>query len=402
MSRPTLADILRSHGAAYRQTRALSREQGRAWRAIVACRTAALGGTRERCSHCGFERAVYCSCGNRHCPQCQTRAKERWRLARLRELLPVPYAHWVFTLPHALNPLAAIHPVPVFEALFASVAATLATLANNPRWLGAMPAVTLVLHTWTQDLRRHLHVHALVTCGGLDDSGHWRSPVRGPGFLFPVKAASKVFRAHLLDALDAQRARGQLPHDPEGAPAPWQRRRRALLAHDWVVYAKPPPGGPAQVLDYLARYTHRTALSNERLLGDEDGAIHLRVRDRQRGTRHTLVLDAQTFIGRFLQHVLPKGFKRIRHFGLLAPAQKRTRLSRARAALNAPEPRAETIETAQAFLARVAGTDPCCCPHCRIGRWICVGRIAPIRMQVTRCRPVTPPAPEPRSRDGPS
>ncbi len=200
MDRPTLAGILRTHGSTYRRSHALSPTQARAWRAIVDCRTAALGGVRERCANCGAERHVWRSCRNRHCPQCQTRAKEAWRAARLREVLPVPYAHWVFTLPHALNPLAIRHPRWLYGALFDSAAATLLELAAHPRWLGAVPGFSLVLHTWSQDLRMHLHVHALITCGGLDAEGRWRTPVRGPRFLFPVQAASKVFRGKFLDA----------------------------------------------------------------------------------------------------------------------------------------------------------------------------------------------------------
>lgn len=178
MDRPTLAGILRTHGSIYRRRHALSPTQARAWRAIVDCRTAALGGVRERCANCGAERHVWRSCRNRHCPQCQTRAKEAWRAARLREVLPVPYAHWVFTLPHALNPLAIRHPRWLYGALFDSAAATLLELAANPRWLGAVPGFSLVLHTWSQDLRMHLHVHALITCGGLDAEGRWRTPAR--------------------------------------------------------------------------------------------------------------------------------------------------------------------------------------------------------------------------------
>ncbi len=385
MERPTLARILREQGVAYRHSHALSPAQGRVWRAIVDCRTAALGGVRERCDGCGAERHVYRSCRNRHCPQCQTRAKEAWRSARLRELLPTPYAHWVFTLPHALNPLAACHPRWLFDTLFGCAAATLLELAANPRWLGATPAFSLVLHTWTQDLRTHLHVHALVACGGLDEQGRWRTPGRGRGFLFPVQAASRLFRGKFLDALDQARQNGTIPNDPQAAPPAWRARRQTLLAHDWVVYAKPPPGGPAQVLDYLARYTHRVAISNERILSSEHDQVQIRVRDKRPGHRRTVTLPVSEFIGRFMHHVLPAGFKRIRHYGLLASAHKRARLAAARAALAMPEPQAALIEAAHAFLARVTGHDPSRCPHCAHGHWRTVA--------------VLPPAP--RCRDGP-
>ena len=393
MDRPTLAGILRTHGSTYRRGHTLSPTQARAWRAIVDCRTAALGGVRERCANCGAERHVWRSCRNRHCPQCQTRAKEAWRAARLREVLPVPYAHWVFTLPHALNPLAIRHPRWLYGALFDSAAATLLELAANPRWLGAVPGFSLVLHTWSQDLRMHLHVHALITCGGLDAEGRWRTPVRGPRFLFPVQAASKVFRGKFLTRLDAAHRSGELPDDPHAAPGAWQARRRALLAHDWVVYAKPPPGGPAQVLDYLARYTHRVALSNDRLLGCDAGQVRLRVRDNGTGGKRTVSLPTDTFIGRFLDHVLPAGFKRLRHYGLLACGHKRARLAAARAALQTPAPQPAVIEAAADFLARVSGEDPRCCPHCGIGRWHTV--------EIVMARRYDPPAPAPRCRDGP-
>lgn len=386
MERLTLAGILRKHGTAYRHTHALSRAQARAWRAIVACRTEALGGVRERCDRCGAERHLWRSCRNRHCPQCQSRAKEAWRGARLRELLPVPYAHWVFTLPHALNRLGAHHPRWLFDTLFACASATLLELAANPRWLGATPAFSLVLHTWTQDLRTHLHVHALITCGGLDEAGQWRQPHRGRGFLFPVQAASRVFRGKFLHALEQARHTGQIPDDPEATASAWQRRHRALLAHAWVVYAKPPPGGPAQVLDYLARYTHRVAISNERILGCDHDEVRIRVRDNRNRATRTLALPADTFIARFLHHVLPRGFKRIRHYGLLAANHKRARLAAARAALQMPEPQPVVIEAAEAFLARVSGHDRCRCPHCASGRWRPIGAIAPT----------------PRCRDGPS
>ena len=394
MHRPTLAELLRSHGDAFRAAHRLSPAQARVWRAIVACRTEALGGTLERCDACGKTRHLWRSCRNRHCPQCQSRAKDAWRAGRLAELLPVPYAHWVFTLPHALNSLAAWHGRWLYDQLFECAAATLTELAANPRWLGATPAFSLVLHTWTQDLRTHLHVHALITCGGLDADGHWKAPSRGAGFLFPVRAASRIFRAKLLAALDRGHDRGEIPDDPEQVPDRWQRRRRQLLAHDWVVYAKTPPAGPAQVLDYLARYTHRTAISNERILGCDEGVVRLRVRDNERGGKRTVRLPIEQFIGRFLRHVLPAGFKRIRHYGMLAPAHKRLRLAAARTALDTPAPDPVAIESAQAFLQRVSDSDPERCPHCGRGHWVTVAVLVRTRAHAE--------APHPRCRHGPS
>jgi Putative transposase/Transposase zinc-binding domain len=326
-----LAQVLRRFGAAYLATHALNVTQARAWRAILACRTQALGGHRLQCERCGHAHLVFHSCRNRHCPQCQTRAKEAWAAARLSELLPVPYAHMVFTLPHALNPLASAHPRWVYDTLLSCTAQTLETFAANPRWLGARLSLTLVLHTWTQDLRRHLHVHALVSCGGLDECGKWVNPKRDPRFLFPVRALSSVFRAKFLDALD--QARAQLVHDPQAAQ--WNQRRKALLKHDWVVYAKAPMGGPAQVLEYLSRYTHRTAISNERILGMDDLQVKLRVRADDKGGKRVIRIPGEQFVQRFMQHVLPQGFKRIRHYGLLGPAHKKELLTQARTALQA-------------------------------------------------------------------
>ena len=190
----TLAEVLRTFGPAYLRVHSLSTPQARAWRAIVACRTPALGGELQRCDRCGREQRLFHSCRNRHCPQCQSQARDAWRQARMLELLPVPYCHLVFTLPHALNDLAHFHSRWVYRTLMQCVAATLTEFAANPRWLGAMGAFTLVLHTWTQDLRRHIHVHALMACGGLGSDGNWCTPQRSPTFLFPVHALSRVFR----------------------------------------------------------------------------------------------------------------------------------------------------------------------------------------------------------------
>jgi hypothetical protein len=369
-----LADILRSHGQPYRATHTLSAVQDKAWRAIVACRTPLLGGHVECCDQCGVVRHVYHSCRNRHCPQCQTRAKEAWLAARRRELLPVPYFHLVFTLPHDLNSLANCDSRTLYALLFGAVANTLNEFAANPRWLGGTPSFTLVLHTWKQDLGRHLHVHALVAGGALTSDGQWVSAQRG--FLFPVHALSSVFRGKFLDGLDT--ARGQLRHALAHSDTSWRDLFAALRRHAWVVYAKQPLGGPAQVLEYLGRYTHRVAISNERILGMDAGGVRFRVRDSAHGNRkRTVCLAAHEFIGRFLLHVLPNGFKRIRHYGLLGPAHKAAHLAAARAALRAPTPDPVVLESVEDFLRRVARIECLCCPHCRKGRFGVVRAIAP-------------------------
>lgn len=375
-NRVGLADVRRTFGPTYRATHALSPLQARAWRAIVACRTAALGGHVEGCDTCGATRYRYHSWRNRHCPLCQTRAKEAWLAARGRELLPVSYFHLVFTLPHALNFLIARHDRRMYAMLLAAASATLTEFAENPRWLGGMPAFTLVLHTWKQDLGRHIHVHALVAGGALTEQGAWVRPKRG--FLFPVRALAKVFRGKFMDALTKAGRDGALARDQTLTASFWRDLTRQLYRHDWVVYAKEPLGGPAQVLEYLARYTHRVAISNERILGIDHDNIRLRVRDptRPKG-RRVIELAGEAFTARFLTHVLPRGFKRIRHYGVLGPARKKTHLASARDALNVPAPEPAVIESVGAFLRRVACLHRLRCPQCHTGQFVFREAIAP-------------------------
>ena len=373
----TLAEVLRHFGPGYLRAHALSTAQARAWRAILACRTAALGGERLRCDGCGVEQWRWHSCRDRHCPQCQSRDRDAWRAARLGELLDVPYCHLVFTLPHEINALAAVHARWVYGTLMRCTAATLTEFAANPRWLGGIGAFTLVLHTWTQDLRRHPHVPALRACGALQPNpaaaagggATWVRPTRAQRFLFPVHALSKVFRGKFLDALQQAGRSGTLPRDPACTPLARSQRLQALRRHDWVVYAKTPLAGPAAVLDYLARYTHRTAIGNERLVAIDGDKVLLRVRADDSGGKRTIAMDGVLFIARFLQHVLPSGFKRIRHYGLLAPAAKTQRLALARQLLAMPPANPQAREDAQAFMRRVAAIEISCCPHCKTGHW---------------------------------
>lgn len=349
-----LADIVRAHGAAFRAAHRLCSVQHRALRAIERCRTAALGGELRACDACGTQRYVYHSCRNRHCPKCQTRAKERWLAARSAELLPVPYYHLVFTLPHELNALAQHRPRELYDMLFDAAAQTLLEFGRNPRWLGGEIAATLVLHTWGQTLGQHLHVHALVAAGALSADGAWVRSRRG--FLFPVKALSTVFRAKFLAAL------GKLPVQ-HGLLAELRRK-------PWVVYAKRPFGGPEQVLQYLGRYTHRVAISNERLVSVEANTVRFRYKDyTHAGRRRVMALAAPEFLRRFSLHVLPRGFMRIRHYGLIANRHKRALLAQARTALQAPEPATPdpAPEPLAAFWQRIAGIDIGRCTHCGIG-----------------------------------
>jgi non-ribosomal peptide synthetase component F len=231
----------------------------------------------------------------------------------LADVLPVPYAHLVFTLPHSLNALYGAHPRWVIDTLFASAAQTLSEFAANPRWMGTekgTPAFSLVLHTWTQDLRRHLHVHAVMACGVLGAGGQWHTPTRKPDFLFPVQALSKVFRAKFMQAFVQARAQADLPRDPCQASSDWRNRQHQLYKHQWVVYTKTPLGGPAQVLDYLSRYTHRTAIGNERIKATTAAEVVFTVRADDKGGKRRVRLPGAEFIGRFLAHVLPTGIKR--------------------------------------------------------------------------------------------
>lgn len=366
----TLADALRQFGAAYLATRSLNTPQAKAWRAIVACRTAALGGQQLACDACGHSHWQYHSCRHRCCPQCGTRAKDAWLQGRLAEVLPVPYSHLVFTLPHSLNGLYGMHPRWVIDTVFACTAQTLSEFAANGKWMGSSngtAAFSLVLHTWTQDLQRHIHLHAVMACGVLAKEGQWSMPTRKPDFLFPVHALSRVFRGKFMAALTTAHKGGHIEHDPQGQDANWRQRQRQLYLHDWVVYAKTPLGGPAQVLEYLSRYTHRTAISNERIRSVGEREVAFTVRSDDHGGKRMVRLEGAEFVRRFMLHVLPTGIKRIRHYGVLASACKRVKLGAARLALQMPAVNPQAMESAQAFMARIAKIDVLLCPCCKVG-----------------------------------
>jgi hypothetical protein len=367
----TLADALRQFGPAYLTTHALNTPQAKAWRGIVACRTAALGGERLDCDQCGHRQWQYHSCRNRNCPQCGMRAKDAWLQGRLSEVLDVPYVHLVFTLPHCLNALYGAHPRWVIDTLFACTAQTLTEFAANPKWMGVTggkPAFSLVLHTWTQDLLLHLHVHGVMACGVLDQDERWATPARKPDYLFPGEALSSVFRGKFMAALLQARRTGQIERDPQATQALWNGRQRQLYKHPWVVYAKAPLGGSAQVLEYLSRYTHRTAISNERIRAITTDEVAFKVRTKTPGGKRLERLAGDEFVRRFLLHVLPTGLKRIRHYGVLASSCKAVQLTAARLALQMPQPSAHAMECAHDFMARVARIDVRLCPCCKAGR----------------------------------
>jgi hypothetical protein len=366
-----LADIVRLYGPAFRAAHRLPPAHLKVLQAIASCRTAVLGGHREFCAHCGFERYAYNSCRNRHCPKCQSLAKAQWLGQRQAELLDVPYFHNVFTLPHQLNPLILCHQDnrrAVLNLLFRAVAQTLLQFARNN--LGGTLGATLVLHTWDQQLRPHFHLHGIISGGVLSFAGDKWLPAH-PRFLFPVRALSKVFRGKFLDGLHELYNGKRLvlpPMVPSVAPLANPAKFRALcgqLRHlPWVVYSKAPFAGPEKLLNYLGHYTHRVAISNARLLGCADGHVLFHYRDRTDGdVRKTASLPADEFLRRFLCHVLPSGFQRIRHYGLLASRKKQDCLTRCRELLgmSAPAP-APKKNTAEWLL--LLGIDVNCCPGC--------------------------------------
>jgi putative transposase/transposase-like zinc-binding protein len=380
-----LADIVRAHAADYRRTHRLSRAQHRALDAIATCRTAVLGGHRAVCTACGSERVTYNSCRNRHCPKCQRVATERWLAARRREVLPIPYFHIVFTLPHTLNPLAQSHPRLIYRLLFQSAASTILRFGRDPRHLGGDVGVTAVLHTWGQTLSQHLHVHCVVTGGALAPDGARWMPAR-PGFLFPVRALAKVFRGRFLAGLQRAFEQGQLHLAgglaPLAAPAAFAAWLTELRRSAWVVYCKPPFAGPEHVLGYLGRYTHRVALSNDRLVALIDGHVRFRWRDYADGDRVKLMeLAVDEFLRRFLLHIVPDGFVRIRYFGLLANRCRRTALAQCRALLAQPAPAAQPPECVRDLLLRVTGLDIERCPVCHDGLLRLVAVLAPIPLR---------------------
>ncbi len=369
--RVELADIVRAHGAAYQATHPLGHAQRRALRAIAVCRTAALGGHRAVCTTCGAERLTYNSCRNRHCPKCQRVATERWLAARHREVLPIPYFHVVFTLPHALNPLAQSHPQLLYRLLFQTATATLQRFGRDPRHLGGDLGGTAVLHTWGQTLTQHVHVHCVVTGGALARDGTRWIPAR-PGFLFPVRALAKVFRGRYLAGLRRAFDRGDLHLTgglaPLADPAALTAWLAELRAQAWVVYCKPPFAGPEHVLAYLGRYTHRVALSNDRLVAVADGRVRFRWRDYADGDRLKIMdLAVDEFLRRFLLHVVPDGFVRIRHFGLLANRRRTAALAQCRALLAQPPPPPAPAESVRDLMMRVTGIDIERCPSCQQG-----------------------------------
>jgi len=399
VSRPRLevADIFHRHGAAWRKANAghVSLGQLKAMSAIESCRSAALGGHVERCEDCGHSRIAYNSCRNRHCPKCQGAVARDWLAAREADLLPVGYFHVVFTLPAEIAPIAYQNKAVVYDLLFRVAAETLLTIAADPQHLGARIGATAVLHTWGSTMTHHPHVHMIVPGGGISlDGMHWVHC--RPGFLLPVPVLSRLFRRLFLTRLTDSHAAGQLAFfgDLDGLC-----RRQAFVAHlaplkrkDWFVYAKPPFAGPEAVLAYLARYTHRVAISNSRLVSLDEGGVTFRYKDYRRNGRArfgTMTLMPNEFIRRFLLHVLPNGFHRIRHYGLLASATCKANVARAKELIAAPLPSIDpATEHDDPDLAADAAADRC--PPCPC----CGGRMIIVESFGRGGQPRAPPAPQ--------
>lgn len=362
--RPELADIFRQYGESYRRDHALPGSHKKVMRAVLACRTEELGGHLEKCNFCGFKRPAYNSCRNRHCPKCQSLAKARWLQKQTSELLPVSYYHLVFTLPHELNRLILANKKILLALLFKAVSETL--LEFGRKRFGGTMGIIAVLHTWDQTLKDHFHLHCLVPAGALSlDHSRWINA--RPNFLFPVKALSQVFRGKFLALLKQTIDRRKI--------ASTDLAIKALHQKNWNVYAKKPFGSPRTVLDYLGRYTHRVALSNDRILKIANRKVLFSYRDRKDGDRKkTMVLEAHEFIRRFLLHVLPDGFMRIRHFGFLANRSKKHLLPQCRKLLDLdPALLHCPTQSAKDLLLKITGVDFTRCPCCREGTMIVVG-----------------------------
>jgi hypothetical protein len=363
-----VADVFHQHGQEFlsRWGDVLSPEQFKAFRDIGACRTAALGAQVQQCDHCGHQEIAYRSCRNRHCPKCHSRTRDEWLRNRTTEILPVPYCHVIFTLPRELAPLALQNPRVVYGILFRAVAEALLEMAADPKRLGARIGFLAVLHSWTQRLEHHPHVHCVVPAGGLSPDGQrWISP-RKQKFFLPVKPLGHLFRGKFLAHLSKAFSAGELEFYGRirelAHPVRFAEFISALRHRQWVVYAKPPFSGPQQVLRYLARYTHRIAISNGRLLKLENDRVHFRWRDsRDHNQIKETSQEAIEFIRRFLLHVLPSGFVKIRHFGILSNRNRKKLVQHCRKLL--PPLTTEAI-TAEPHLPL--------CPVCKLGHLLVI------------------------------
>jgi len=381
-----VADIFRRYGEAYRQEHeaSLSPPQRRVMTAIEVCRTAALGGHLERCDQCGHERNAFNSCRDRHCPKCQSLARAQWIEDRQAELLDVEYFHVVFTVPEQIAALAYQNKEVVYGILFRATAETLKTIAADPKHLGAEIGFFAVLHTWGQNLQLHPHLHCVVPGGGLSPDGQQWIGCK-PGFFLPVRVLSRLFRRLLLESLEKAFDDGKLQFFRALEPLQERTAFFNYLAEakstEWVVYAKPPFAGPEQVLDYVGRYTHRVAISNNRLLDMENGQVRFQWKDYRHGDEvKTMTLSADEFIRRFLLHVLPEGFQRIRYYGFLANRYRQEKLNQCRLLLGMQVDSQVSVSSPEKhYLDCYEDLTGCSlrqCPQCRQGRMVWVSILA--------------------------
>lgn len=393
-----VADILRTFGAAYQSRHRLPLQQRKVMNAIVKCRTAALGGHLDKCDTCDYEQPSHNSCRNRHCPKCGWAAKQAWVRARMKELLPVTYFHVVFTLPHELNALALENQEVIYGMLFRAAAETLLVLGHDPKHLGGQLGFIAMLHTWGQNLMDHPHLHCLVPGGGLSDDGQaWLSPKKmnsNKAFFIHVQVLSALFKKKFLAYLKEAYQRGQLKFVGKIAALGEQRNFQALLntlyGKGWIVYCKAPFSGPEKVLEYLARYTHRVAISNHRLLKLEQDQVTFKWRDYRDGKEKQMTLHAHEFIRRFLLHVLPRNFYRIRYYGILSSRQRKTKLARCQELLQAEQVQlSEEPSSSGNEAVEILPDEARRCPKCQKGHLIRheIPRLSPARMIVSDAGP---------------
>ncbi len=379
-----VADIFSFYGEPYRLGHSLPLSRLKVMHAIEVCRTVYLGGHLERCDSCGFQQPAYNSCRNRHCPKCQTLTKAKWLEARKAELLPAGYFHNVFTLPHELNPLAICNQKAVYDILFRSVSETLLQFGRNPKnRLGGKLGFITILHTWDQTLMDHIHLHCVIAGGALSfDNNRWI--YARENYLFSVKALSRLFRGKFIDYLKTAFEEGKLIFPGQtytfGTRKGFLALIRRLKKRDWVVYSKKPFAGPEKVLDYIGRYTHRVAISNHRIVDVKDGRVTFTYRDRGNDNMlRKMTLKAEEFIRRFLLHVLPVGYVRIRHSGFLANRYKKDNIKRCRELMGHSQELPESTEkTSQELMLELTGIDISRCPCCKEGTLRVIEEISPL------------------------
>jgi hypothetical protein len=378
---PEMADILRLYGDAYKKMHSLSYKQMKTMYHIQVCRSSRLGGHIEQCNECGFERNAYNSCRDRHCPKCQTMVKEQWINDRKAEVLPCGYFHLVFTLPHDLNPIILCNRKVCLHILFRAVNETLQAFAKDPQWrLEGRLGLIAVLHTWTQTLMDHFHLHCLIPAGALAFTKDRWTP-SGDSYLFKIESLAKEFKNRYLRYFLAAYHNKELIFPGKTAEFESQQEfaqlLRSLSKAKWIAYAKRPFGGPEQVIEYLGRYTHRVAISNNRILSIDKGKVTFTYRDRERNNEiKTMTLNADEFIRRFLLHILPRGFMKIRYFGFLSHKNKKEAVALIRRLIDSDIKLPEKIkESIVDMMLRLTGTDITCCPKCKKGKMKVINKL---------------------------